>query len=66
MIYSKVGSWKRSDSVNDSHSATLIAKHARLDAQIASETRRAAPDEMLVSMLKKQKLRIKEALSRLR
>lgn len=52
--------------MNDSHSATLMAKHARLDAQIASEGRRASPDEMLVAMLKKQKLRIKEAVARLR
>ena len=52
--------------MTDSHSATLIQKHARLDEQIASERRRAAPDEMLVAMLKKQKLRIKETLSRLR
>lgn len=50
----------------DSHSATLIAKHARLDAQIARERNRAAPDDMLVAMLKKQKLKIKEALARLR
>ena len=52
--------------MTDSHSATLMAKHARLDAQIASEQHRAAPDEMLVAMLKKQKLRIKEMLARLR
>lgn len=52
--------------MTDSHSATLMAKHARLDAQIHSEERRAAPDDMLVAMLKKQKLRIKEALGRLR
>lgn len=50
----------------DSHSATLMAKHARLDAQITSESRRVNPDEMLVAMLKKQKLRIKETLARLR
>lgn len=52
--------------MNESHSTTLMAKHARLDAQIMSESRRAAPDEMLVALLKKQKLKIKETLSRLR
>jgi hypothetical protein len=52
--------------MNESHAATLMAKHARIDAQISSEARRPAPDEMLVAMLKKQKLRIKEALTRSR
>lgn len=52
--------------MNESHAATLTAKHARLDAQILSEKNRPAPDEMLVAMLKKQKLRIKEALTRSR
>ncbi|UAK23477.1 YdcH family protein [Sphingomonas nostoxanthinifaciens] len=51
--------------MTDSHSATLMAKHARLDAQIANESRRAAPDAAQVSTLKKQKLRIKETLARL-
>ena len=52
--------------MNDSHSATLMAKHARLDAQISREQQRAGSDDMLVAMLKKQKLRLKEALARLR
>jgi hypothetical protein len=43
----------------------LTAKHARLDAQIKDEQHRAAPDTLLVAVLKKQKLKIKEALSRL-
>ena len=51
--------------MSDSHSAALIARHARLDAQIIGEERRAAPDSALVAMLKKQKLKIKEALTRL-
>ena len=36
-----------------------------LDEQIRDEQHRAAPDTILVSMLKKQKLKIKEALARL-
>ena len=52
--------------MTNSHSATLMAKHARLDAQICDERNRPAPDLILVSMLKKQKLRIKEALAQLR
>ena len=52
--------------MTDSHSAALMAKHARIDAQILSERGRPFPDEMLVALLKKQKLRIKEMLVRLR
>jgi hypothetical protein len=52
--------------MTDSHSTALMAKHARLDAQITNERSRPSPDELLVAMLKKQKLRIKEALARLR
>lgn len=52
--------------MTDSHAATLIARHAQLDERIAGESRRAASDDMLVATLKKQKLRLKEMLSRLR
>ncbi|WP_076071441.1 YdcH family protein [Sphingomonas montana] len=45
------------------HSSALIAKHAGLDARIHAERTRPAPDETLLARLKKQKLRIKEALS---
>jgi len=51
--------------MTNSHSNVLMAKHARLDAQLREEQHRAAPDSMLVAMLKKQKLKIKEALSRI-
>lgn len=51
--------------MNDSHSAALTAKHAHLDARIASEAVRPRPDETLLHMLKKQKLKIKETLARL-
>jgi hypothetical protein len=49
----------------DGHSSALTAKHAGIEAKIASEIRRPAPDLTLVARLKKQKLRLKEALSRL-
>lgn len=49
--------------MTNSHSTVLMAKHARLDEQIRDEEHRASPDSMLVSMLKKQKLKIKEALA---
>ena len=49
--------------MENAHSAALTAKHAGLDARIADEARRPAPDQTLVARLKKQKLRIKEALT---
>ena len=45
------------------HSSALIAKHAGLDARITAETRRPAPNTALLADLKKQKLRIKEAIT---
>jgi len=48
-----------------SHSSAMLAKHAGIEARIAAETRRPAPDAVLISQLKKQKLKIKEALARL-
>lgn len=51
--------------MENTHSSALIAKHAGLDARIAAETSRPAPDSALIATLKKQKLRIKEALSRI-
>jgi len=45
------------------HASALIAKHAGLDARITAEIRRPAPDSALLSELKKQKLKIKEAIA---
>jgi len=42
-----------------------MAKHARLETQINFEEHRARPDDLLIGTLKKQKLKIKEALTRL-
>jgi hypothetical protein len=50
--------------MNFSHSASLIARHAGLDERIADESRRPVPDQSVIGTLKKQKLRIKEELSR--
>jgi hypothetical protein len=49
--------------MDKAHSSALIAKHAGLDARIASETSRPAPDTTLLAQLKKQKLRIKEVIA---
>ena len=47
------------------HSSAMRAKHAGIEARIASESRRPAPDMVLINQLKKQKLKIKEAIARL-
>ncbi len=49
----------------NTHSSAMLARHARIEAKIAAEFARPAPDMLLISKLKKQKLKIKEALSRL-
>ncbi|HEX8446438.1 MAG TPA: YdcH family protein [Sphingomonas sp.] len=46
------------------HESALSAKHAGLDDMIHAERTRPAPDTTLLARLKKQKLRIKEALHR--
>lgn len=50
--------------MDSAHVSALNIKHADFDRRIAEETRRPSPDNALLSMLKKQKLKIKEALSR--
>jgi hypothetical protein len=49
----------------DSHSQSLSAKHAMIDARISSESRRPRPDEIVLHALKKQKLKLKEAIAKL-
>ncbi|MBN8829817.1 MAG: YdcH family protein [Sphingomonadales bacterium] len=46
------------------HVSALHAKHAGLEARIRDEIARPVPDSFLVATLKKQKLRIKQALTR--
>ena len=46
------------------HQTALEAKHANLDQLLAAESGRPAPDAMRVADLKKQKLKLKEELSR--
>ena len=48
--------------MSTSHLSTLKSRHADLDAKIANEERRPAPDVAMLAQLKKQKLRIKEEL----
>lgn len=44
---------------------SLRAKHARLESQIDEEAHRPLPDSMLISQLKKEKLRIKDEIERM-
>jgi hypothetical protein len=49
--------------MQDAHLSALTAKHAVLDQRIAAESQRPLPDQFLLAQLKKQKLRVKEAIS---
>lgn len=49
--------------MDQSHAIALESKHAGLDRMIEEETRRPHPDETLLHQLKKEKLRIKDALA---
>lgn len=48
--------------MQDAHISALSAKHAVLDQRIVAESQRPMPDQMLLAELKKQKLRVKEAM----
>ena len=45
------------------HVSSLAAKHAEIEARLNDEQRRPRPDEVVIAMLKKRKLRLKEALA---
>jgi hypothetical protein len=49
--------------MESSHVAALQAKHEGLEQRIRDELNRPAPDSSMIQSLKKQKLRIKEAIS---
>ncbi|MXO73228.1 DUF465 domain-containing protein [Alteraurantiacibacter buctensis] len=49
--------------MESSHVAALHAKHQGLEARLKDEMNRPSPDTALIQLLKKQKLRLKEALS---
>jgi hypothetical protein len=48
--------------MQNAHMSALEQKHAGLDARIAEENQRPHPDDALVTRLKKEKLKVKEAL----
>lgn len=47
----------------NSHLAALSAKHRALEMKIEAETHRPHPDDVRIHALKKEKLRVKDALS---
>jgi len=47
------------------HVDSLRAKHARLEEQIDEEQHRPLPDNTILVKLKREKLRLKEAIERL-
>lgn len=49
--------------MQQAHLSALETKHAGLDARIAEESQRPMPDTSLLARLKKEKLKIKEALT---
>jgi hypothetical protein len=48
--------------MQNAHMSALEQKHAGLDARIAEENQRPHPDDALITRLKKEKLKVKEAL----
>nr|WP_310523952.1 YdcH family protein [Polymorphobacter sp.] len=49
----------------NAHLASLNARHAALDASVDAETRRPLPDQARLARLKREKLKVKEAISSL-
>jgi hypothetical protein len=49
--------------MDNNHAASLEARHADLDRQLSEEGRKPSPDTGRIAQLKKQKLRIKDALT---
>lgn len=48
----------------NAHIASLNARHASIEKSLAMETRRPLPDQARLAELKREKLRIKEEISR--
>lgn len=49
--------------MESSHVAALQAKHDGLERRLRDEMNRPAPDTSMIQSIKKQKLRIKEAIA---
>ena len=44
------------------HIESLAARHAALDATLAREAQRPMPDQVTITRLKREKLKVKEAI----
>jgi hypothetical protein len=49
----------------EAHLSALETKHHRLEDEITGEMHRPSPDQVRITTLKREKLRIKEAITRL-
>lgn len=49
----------------NAHLESLSARHAALDASVAAELQRPLPDSTRIARLKREKLKVKEQISRL-
>ena len=47
----------------NAHRDQLLARHARLDASLAAELKRPMPDAITLRRLKREKLKLKDAIS---
>ena len=50
---------------DESHLSALLAKHQNLEGEIDGELHRPAPDQARLTSLKREKLKIKEEITRL-
>jgi len=56
--------WRRNGmEMDNAHISALASKHADLEARINDENQRPQPDMTVLSRLKKEKLKLKEAMS---
>lgn len=49
--------------MSHAHVSSLAARHAEIEARLTDEQRRPKPDTTVMALLKKQKLRLKEAIT---
>lgn len=49
--------------MQNGHISALAAKHADLETRIVEEHQRPHPDDLILARLKKEKLRVKEAIA---
>lgn len=47
----------------NAHESALAARHAEIEARIATENARPFPDDAIIAQLKKAKLKIKDSLA---